>query len=482
MRSFMLPSILACLAVVLAAPARGEPEAAAPRFTVVELYAPGHFGNSYEVMGENEMRRILEEAVFWGFNRYGDWFDMVNCSDPFPEKRFFDQGHALWDAKKANFRSAQALGLPCDLIVTPNHVFFDQCVPELRAETDPQIFGQLICPSKPKAREIILKNYENLFADLAASGVRLSALCCCPYDYGGCACQQCKPWILTYAKLVRDIHAVCKRYHPNVEIRHIGWWWKVEEHRLLTEWSDREIPEQTKTNFLHIPYGRTTVDDVTLPRGCRRGAFVHIGYADQTAPMDIYGQLGPVIAPERLPKTLDDLAKQGVTELMAYSEGVLDDANKAIYAGLASGKYRTADEVLRAYAKRYFGADDETAAPWAAWLAAWGKPYDVDTARARAQLDALLAKSPQGDWRRRQWELKLELFRLHGEIAKGKEWTPERLALADQFWAVREQIHRGLWGLGPQLHIFARKFSPVPWYASWAQYVAAQTQAQHKGP
>ena len=156
-----------------------------------------------------------------------------------------------------------------------------------------------------------------------------------------------------------------------------------------------------------------------------------------------------MIAAERLPQTLDDLAKQGVTELMAYSEGVFDDVNKALYAGLASGKFRTADEVLRAYAKRYFGVDDETAGQWAAWLAAWGKPYDVDTAAARTQLDALLAKTPKGDWRRRQWELKLELFRLHGEIAKGKEWTPERLALVDQFWAVREADPPGSLGARP---------------------------------
>jgi hypothetical protein len=43
---------------------------------VHELYAPKHFGNSYEVMGELEMRDLLTEAVYWGFNRYGDW---VRC-------------------------------------------------------------------------------------------------------------------------------------------------------------------------------------------------------------------------------------------------------------------------------------------------------------------------------------------------------------------------------------------------------------------
>ena len=33
-----------------------------PPFAVRELYAVGHFGNSYEVMGEYEMRRYLAEA------------------------------------------------------------------------------------------------------------------------------------------------------------------------------------------------------------------------------------------------------------------------------------------------------------------------------------------------------------------------------------------------------------------------------------
>jgi hypothetical protein len=41
---------------------------------------------------------------------------------------------------------------------------------------------------------------------------------------------------------------------------------------------------------------------------------------------------------------------------------------------------------------------------------------------------------------------------------------------------VQEQIHRGLWGLAPPRHIFARRFTPLPWYASWAKYKAAQAQ------
>ncbi|MCR4413448.1 MAG: hypothetical protein NUV77_13590 [Thermoguttaceae bacterium] len=445
--------------------------AGTPPFAIRELYAPGHFGNSYEVLGEHEMRAVLAEAVYWGFNRYGDWFDMEDCSDPFAEKQLVLLSHALWERKKAHFRSAQALGLACDLIITPNHVYVDQCAPSLLAKKGGRVFGQLICPSKPEARAVILRNYENLFADLARAGVRLAALCPCPYDFGGCNCDACKPWILTYARLVREIHALAERSHPGIEMRMIGWWWTEEEHRQLAEWVDRESPGWIQSLFLHIPYGKTGVANVPLPKGCRRQAFVHIGYADLASPRDIYGHLGPVIAAERLPRTLADLAGANVTGLMAYSEGVFDDVNKALLAGLGSGKFRAADEVLSTYAQRYFGADVQTARAWAAWLKTWGRPFDVAPADSARQLADLLKKTgpPQDHWRRRQWELKLELFRLHAAIAQGKEWTPNRLQLADQFWAVQEQIHRGLWGLAPQRHIFDRRFTPVPWYAAWAK-------------
>ena len=43
------------------------------------------------------------------------------------------------------------------------------------------------------------------------------------------------------------------------------------------------------------------------------------------------------------------------------------------------------------------------------------------------ELTELLKKSPQGSWRRRQWELKLELFQAHQKVAQGKQWTPQRL-------------------------------------------------------
>ncbi|GAB6186609.1 hypothetical protein [Thermopirellula anaerolimosa] len=442
-------------------------------FAVRALYAPGHFGNSYEVMGTNEMRRLLAEARAWGFNRYGDWFDMEDCSDPFARNNLYQLAHAMWERKKANYQAAQSLGFACDLIITPNHVYVDQCREDLAAVQGGRIFGQLICPSNPEARRIILADYEDLFRDFAAAGVRLSAVVTAPYDFGGCGCDRCRPWILTFAQLSQEIHAVAERYHPGVELHMIGWWWEPEEHRMFAEWADEHMPGGVRRMYLHIPYGNTVTADVPLPRGCERSAFVHIGYADQAQPRDVYGHFGPVVAPNRLEKTVRDLVASGCTGVMAYSEGVFDDVNKALLAGLGSGEYASADEVLKAYARRYFGAEEATAAAWADWLRPWGLPFQRDADQAARTVPP--AKRPSDDpWRLEQWLRKSELFSLHTQIAAENDWTPARLALVDRFWDAQERLQREVWGLGQLRHIFARKYTPLPWYASWAKHQAQQ--------
>jgi len=451
--------------------------AAEPVFESRVLYAPGHFGNSYEVMGEREARELLHEAQYWGFNGYCDWFDTVDCADPFGDPHY-NLGKALWNRKKTHFKSAQDLGFRCGLCITPNHVFLDQCRPEWRAERGEsgRIFGQLICPSIPEARAVILNNYDNLFRDLAQAGVHLRFLSPCPYDYGGCACPACNPWILTFAVLCRDIYEVALRYHPGIEMHFVGWWWSEEEHRLFADWADAKAPAWVKSISLHIPYGKMDVSGVPLPAGCERRAFVHIGYADQAQPRDCYGHLGPVIAAERLPKTLRALKAHGVTGFMAYSEGIYEDVNKALVAGIASAQYDDAGAVLRAYARRYFQADETRAGQWEAWLRPWGAPFTVDAAAALQALPA--GKDPQ-HWRFRQWALKAQMLTVHHRIEGGNTWTPARVAAAERFWALRETLERQVYGLGPLRHILDKHFAPLSWQHSWTEHRAQASLSLH---
>lgn len=445
---------------------------------VCEMYVPGHFGNSYECAGILEMRHILKEAKHWGFNAYSDWFDTLDCADPFAGEQQYGLGNALWDRKRAHFQTARSLGLPCNLLITPNHVYTNQLRPEWLATKKPRIFGQLICPSIPEARKVILKNCENMFADLKKAGVRLAGVSFGPYDYGGCACTKCDPWIKTYAILSYEIYKLAQKYHPGLELHHIGWWWSKTEHEVFADWADTEAPGVVKSIALHIPYDQTRVGDVRLPKGCERRAFVHISYADKSKPRDMYGHFGPVIAPKRLAKTVADLRAQGATGVMAYCEGVFEDVNKALLAGMFTGRYDDPNAVLADYARRYFGADASQAKRWAAWLADWGDPFACDASAALRELQTL--PGDQANWRRRQWELKAKMFQAHQEIMKRRSWTPERLAYAEAFFAAREECQRKVWGLGPQRHIFARRFLPLSWYSGWAKH-QAQTAAKIGG-
>jgi len=432
-----------------------------------ELYAVGHFGNWYEVAGEREMRNLLREAREWGFNAYADWFDTLDCTDPFKGDPQYSLGNALWDRKKVHFATAQSLGLRTDLVITPNHVFRDQLRPENKVKPNPRIIGQLICPHAPGAWEMILQNYRNMLADLAAAGIRLTDLTAAPYDYGGCDCDQCRPWILTFARLTVEIHDIAREYHPGITLRFIGWWWTADEHRQFAEWMDAHAAERAVSLSLHIPYGKTTVADVSLPKGCERHAFVHIGYSDQASPRDVYGRTGPVIAAHRLEATVRDLRRRSVTGVVAYSEGICDDVNKVLLAALWSGTHASGEDILHAYARRYFGLDDAQARDWTDWVIPWGTPFDRNALQAREALAALTPS--RTDWRWKQWQVKVDMFVAHQAIGTGADWTSERLARAEDFWASYEKLNREVYGLGPLRHILGPTYIGLPWYKSWVE-------------
>ncbi len=447
----------------------GTVDAAGERFAfpVRECYCPAHFGNAYEAMGPREMAAYLGEMKGMGFNRYGDWITTTDICNPYMSAAAWDLGKEQLDRKKKAFRAAQGLGLGLNLILTPNHVYLDQLKPELAAKRSARVFGQLICPSQPEGRKVILGNFERWFKDFAAEGIRLNAFTAFAYDYGGCDCDACKPWIVTFAKLMKEVHGIAQNYHPGIEPWFCSWWWTPEEHAQFNAWADREAPGWVQAITMHIEYGQTRPKEVPVPAGCRKLAFVHIGYGDQRD-HEVYGHHGAVIAPRRLPETLRELRRLGYDGFQAYSEGVFDDCNKMLLAGIGSGRYSEADAALRAYAQRYFGAPPERAAEWAPWLAQWGDRKRVPMPAAAEAL-AHLTESAKPSWRLEHWRCKTELEALERAIGAPKpdEWTPEKRALAERYFAEQERMYREVYRLGPLRHVLNPRVMPPAWMASW---------------
>ena len=434
-----------------------------------ELYLPGHFGNSYDVMGEYEMAEKLKESVYWGFNAYSDWFDSAGLVAPFNEAAHCANSLLIWKKKKAHFKSAKKLGLNIGLTITPNHVFADQITAKNSAEKGEKLFGQLVCPSESSGERVILDNYKWLFKDLEDEGINLDFITFAPYDYGGCACKRCAPWITTFAKLSVNIYKLAKKYHSGVKLDYIGWWWEQEEHQLFKKFMDKRNPRLAGSMSLHILYGKDEPIDAVLPDGCSRRAFIHAGYSEKPkieGISDRYSMMGPVAAPKRLKSTIEGLVRSGSSGYMVYSEGVYEDANHALIGALSSGKARNSEEALVEYANRYFKVSGRDAALWAGFISFFGDWTGLNMKEAKKQFGYLSNVSEPG-WRVEQWRAKLRLIELHLRIKDMKGWGRERLKLAAEWHRTLEGIRRGIYGLGVQRHIFAPEFCGAGWHTEW---------------
>ncbi|MBL8029114.1 MAG: hypothetical protein JNL74_22020, partial [Fibrobacteres bacterium] len=399
-----------------------------------------------------------------------DWFDFADMRNKYdnPSNSFL-YPQALWERKISHFQTAMECGFKTNLLVTPNHVYIDQLHAKLLANTEnKRFFGQLLCPSIPEAKEIILNNYRNIFTELRENGIHLDSLSGCPFDYGGCGCPECTPWIIAFGKIFISIADIAKEFFPSIDARLAGWWWTADELTMFNKWADKNHPGRFKSFASHIPYGKTKPETpFTFPVNCDPHAFIHIVYSDAVPPDDRYGPWGPVAAPYRMESTVKDLKKEGYTGFMAYTEGLCDDVNKALLGALSSEMASDSHTVLTTYAERYFGAKGNTAREWAHWLSDWGKSFELSIEKSKAVFERLVIGATDS-WRLRQFKAKLELFEMHHKVMALTDWNNERINAAQRFFKAREEFQRNVWGLGIVRHGLNQNYHQPSWYSEWA--------------
>lgn len=432
-----------------------------------ELYCPSHFGNTYEVVLPNEMRRICEEAKFWGFNRFSDWFDTIDLYDIYNKTHsLYNMPEAMWARKFGNYEIAAQTGLELGLVITPNHVFANQVNTLNEAKKSEHYFGQLVCPSINGVTEMIVQNYRNLFSDFARRGLKLSAISGGAYDYGGCACDKCNPWIISFGKLFKEILQTAVEYFGKIEAEVWGWWWTDEDHKLFSEWADINANGLIKSMAFHLPYGVTEYKLRQIPVGCEEKAFVHISYG-QTSNRDAYGHYGPLIAPKRIEKTVNYLFERKAGGFLAYSEGDCDEINKALVGGLSSGQFQTAEEVLKAYAEKHFNGD---VSGWCELLYSLGDFFSIDVAKSQKLFNRLEAQSVPS-WRLEQIRERINMAVADFAVRSKSEWNSERIAAAKAFWDAKERLYRHVWRLGLMRHIFRYEHFAPDWQSGYLEAI-----------
>ena len=174
------------------------------------MYFASHFHNWYVQASDGEIARYLEDMALWGVNVVKVIFPLINLRDwDDPEA-----GPAL-DMVRRYARAARALGIR--FATGLNNCMFTSAPAALRAQRLPDPThrrgnsGNPICPSNPAGHAYLMENAQQLFLKLSESGVDILVLW--PYDEGGCACENCRPWGSNgYLKLSRDFAALGRTY------------------------------------------------------------------------------------------------------------------------------------------------------------------------------------------------------------------------------------------------------------------------------
>jgi hypothetical protein len=323
-----------------------------------------HIRNWYEVRSLEDNVRLLEDMESYGFNDIWITLERELFRNYLDDAVADDNARQFWRKLKGLAKAGKELGMQVTVLDEFNTVFVDQC-------TDPELADLIaaapkqwpwkkqvmynFCPSKPRAREIILKNHIDAYRDFPV----IDALALWGYDPSGCGCDDCLPWPETFVTLARELVGHLRKHHPEAMVYLSAWDMSDDEVAILIdllnadqadtfqgiidkEWLLLDLPngaQPTKRwSELSERYKRIPYIDL-----CQIGAW---GWHCFTA--------NPY--PTRFELLFEGMRKAGITNYSAYSEDVHDDINKYLIAHLGTSSEKSARELIKEYSVRHFQA------------------------------------------------------------------------------------------------------------------------------
>jgi hypothetical protein len=318
-----------------------------PRCPMRGIYLATHFNNYYEAAAPEELDHYVEDLSLWGFNllalAYPHW-QYAGYDDPAARKMAEHLRRTMRVAKQVGMRVTIGDALNGGFTSTPKEM---RCTPVPDPLGRHGNFGVNLCPSKPAAREQLLKNWEQLLDVFADPG--LDCITYWPYDEGGCGCQACWPWgARGYLSLSRAVSVLAHKKSPHIKVIVSTWTfdtppageWEALNQALAEDksWADY-IQADAHEDFPRFPLDRAIPGDLPLLN------FPEISMWGQSP----WGGYGANPLPARLQRLWNQTQRK-LSGGTPYSEGIYEDINKAICSQFYWDPERPAIETVREYA------------------------------------------------------------------------------------------------------------------------------------
>ncbi len=317
------------------------------------MYFASHFHNYYHDAPVDEISRYVEDLALWGMNTLQVWFDMhhyTGIQDP--------AAQTMIERLRAILLAAKAIGVRVALVQLGNEAYANS-PQELRAnyKTGRAVYDVELCPNKSGATELLLQWHDEVleaFADVSPDYLVFG-----PYDQGGCACKQCKPWGANgYLKIVEAKARHARLRFPHVKIILSTWLFDysqdegewtglAEAFRVKPDWCDY-IQADSHTTFPTHPL------EHGVPGGLPLLNFPEISMWG----MHPWGGFGANPLVGRFSE-LFETVKPHIAGGFPYSEGIYEDINKVLWLQWYGDPQRSAEAILREYIGYEFSPDVE---------------------------------------------------------------------------------------------------------------------------
>jgi hypothetical protein len=354
--------------------------ASAPKLPVRGIYFATHFHNYYHDAPIEQVQRYIEDLALWGVNSLTVWFDMHHFNgvkDP--------AAQAMLDRLRAFLKTAKSVGMDRGLVLIANEGYANSPV-EMRA-TGPGrggFYNREICPNAPGGQQLILKQFEEEFAEFASVGI--NHVWIWPYDQGSCSCEKCRPWGSNgFLKSARPLSDLARTSFPECKVCLSTWYMDEEEWEGLAaqlcvganslpthscaHWVDYLISQEDTYAFKKGSPGGLPI--LGFPEISMNGMYPWGGFGANPQPQAFqeywdsfrFGISAPLKSPVNdsfgisAPLKSRNNGHNGCAGGWPYSEGVFEDINKVIFAQLYWDPDRSVWDIIREYAASQFSPD-----------------------------------------------------------------------------------------------------------------------------